>query len=51
MLDDETAAYSRGCAQEWLHGKDCPEASAQKVLKAANAIVRAGCLSVAAAEV
>jgi len=36
------AAYSRGYIQHWLQGDVIPEQSAQKILRAADAILRAG---------
>jgi hypothetical protein len=42
LLDEETARYSRGHVQHWLGGDEFPETSARKVLKGADAILRAG---------
>jgi hypothetical protein len=50
LLDEETARYSRGYAQHWLGGDEFPEASARRVLKGADAIIRAGCIVVAEAQ-
>lgn len=36
------AEYSRGYVQHWLAGGEIPERSAQRIFKAADAILRAG---------
>ena len=46
LLDDDTASHSRAYCQHWLGGGEFPETSARRVLKAANAIIQAGRLSV-----
>lgn len=45
LFDEETARYIRGYAQHWLGGNEFPEMSARKVLKGADAILRAGCIA------
>ena len=50
LLDEETARYSRGYVQHWLGGDEFPEASTRKVLKGADAIIRAGSIVVAEAQ-
>jgi antirestriction protein ArdC len=41
-LDLGGAEYSRGYLQHWLRGGDIPERSAQRIFKAADAILQAG---------
>lgn len=48
LLDDETASHGRAYVQHWTNWGDFPETSARRVLKAANAIIRAGRVAVEA---
>jgi hypothetical protein len=38
------AEYARGYIQHWLIGDAIPEKSAQKIFRAADLILKAGCL-------
>jgi hypothetical protein len=41
-LDQPGIEYSRGYIQHWYQGQEIPEVSARRILKAADAILRAG---------
>jgi antirestriction protein ArdC len=41
-LNQSGLEYCRGYIQHWLHGEEIPERSAQRIFKAADAILRAG---------
>jgi hypothetical protein len=41
-LNQDGLEYSRGYLQSWLHGEAIPEASARRIFKAADAILKAG---------
>jgi N-terminal domain of anti-restriction factor ArdC/IrrE N-terminal-like domain len=49
-LDDETAAHSRGYIRHWLQDETPPDAAIRQVFTAADRILRAGRVAVAAAE-